>query len=411
MSTIGCKAEKDVSINSKADKLSDHTQTTISDSQFSTDESAKICKEEFELEHEILSKDSKDEKDSTTNTTPKKEETEKPEKPRKNTFIFCINCFSLLASFGFFFMCYKYSNFWEENKHIIPEGYVVPSIYDLKYLLISMFAILCLKLIIETIGKPIAKRIISPKYKAVNNPDNPEIEEMMIKKMSTSIFKLTYFILIVSIGHLIVRELDYFPKELFGRGEFHTLFYERQDLNLPEGIPHYIFYNKVKYFDIYYLTSLAYSVVDIIWLLFIYNQSSDFQLMRLHHICTISLVLFSYLTNGSPIGIVIFYLHDLTDIFVYASRIIINTCAKDGPKLFVCALLLLSFLYYRIYYFGYLIYMCYYNLAYWHIFNIFMFSFICLLIVMHLWWVYSIIKRFFYLKIEDIGKIKVAKKK
>lgn len=325
--------------------------------------------------------------------------------------LFC-DSMSLFGCSAFLYMAYKYSTFWEERKEIIPSGIVLPSVYDFRLALYSMIIITIFKLIIETASKPIIYKLADSKHIAKDNsPEALKLEKVFIKRMSTNIFKLTYFLTVVILGHFVVVNIEFFPKLLFAKGDLLELFKERPELNLPEGTPSHLFFTKPDYFNIYYMTTLAYSLVDFIWLLFINERGIEFETMRLHHICTITLVSFSYLTNGSHVGIIIFYLHDLTDIMVYLCKIVISLRISDAPKLVVCAMLLLSFLVYRMYLFGYIIYAIIMYLNYWHIFNCFLIVCLCLLFVLHCWWIYCIIKRFFYMKIEDIGKVKAAKNK
>jgi len=227
-------------------------------------------------------------------------------------------------------------------------------------------------------------------------------ERQISKKWIPVFFKLVYFTLVIIIGHFIVKDMECFPGELFGNGDIMGIF---------KGFPQQIFYHKPELFDLYYLMTLAFTITDLIWLLFIYDKQSDFSLMLLHHICTVTLVVFSYLVNSSQIGIIVFYFHDLTDIFVYLTRIAILTKIPDGMKFGTAGILLAFFIYYRIYFFSRLLYNIFLHMNDWHVFNILLFTFLTFLLIMHTYWVYSIVKRFYHAKIEDVGKVKNNKSK
>jgi len=73
--------------------------------------------------------------------------------------------------------------------------------------------------------------------------------------------------------------------------------------------------------------------------------------MMLHHVLTISLISFCYLTNHTAIGVLVTMLHDLTDISAYAIKLSVNT-SNIVLTQSLYAMLLLSWLYYRVYVFG-----------------------------------------------------------
>ena len=137
-------------------------------------------------------------------------------------------------------------------------------------------------------------------------------------------------------GYILLKQLDYFPTSLRGKGYLMKMF--------ESGYPGKFYHWKPDYFDFYYLTALGFCVTDLIWLVFIYKLQSDFVMMLLHHICTISLLSFSFLTNYSNIGCIVLILHDIGDIFVYVTRIVINTDAKSFIKLSFATLFVLIFI-------------------------------------------------------------------
>lgn len=80
-------------------------------------------------------------------------------------------------------------------------------------------------------------------------------------------------------------------------------------MNYPcQPLPHYL--------DDFYLIKLAYHVFESINVLLFHRGRHDFSEFLLHHIVTITLVGFSYVTNFIPIGAVIMLVMDTTDIFV-----------------------------------------------------------------------------------------------
>jgi hypothetical protein len=225
------------------------------------------------------------------------------------------------------------------------------------------------------------------------------------KKLCTSGFKVIYFILIVSFGYYVQYELPFFPKSLGGSGEIANMF--------DDGYPGFYFWKKSDLFDLYYMVNLTYHAIDLVWLVFIYELQTDYVMMILHHVCTISLVTFSYMSNHSNIGCIIMFLHDFSDIFVYFTRSFINTDISKIAKIVSGVSLLGVFVYTRVYVFGQAIYTIsanYSRLDCWNYMNCPLVTFLTFLYIMHLYWVYSILKKIgdgiFANKIEDTYKVK-----
>jgi hypothetical protein len=192
--------------------------------------------------------------------------------------------------------------------------------------------------------------------------------------------------LIAAFGYYVLSQTNYFPRILFGNGELSNCFIG--------GYPDWIYHKKPDLFNVYYLVALAFHLTDLIWLLWIYELQTDFRMMLVHHICTISLIIFSYLCNYSNLGSVIMFLHDFGDIFVYIARVFLNTRAPEYTKISSGILLLFVWIYTRIYVFRGIIYDIYlgFSMNYnWAIINIL--AFLCFLYVLHCYWVYLIFKK------------------
>lgn len=223
-------------------------------------------------------------------------------------------------------------------------------------------------------------------YLNTEDPEKYAIGLIYAKKNCTNVFKLFYYICISSLGYYVLSQTNFFPKELFGHGEISNCF--------AGGYPNWIYFTKPELFNVYYLVALAYHLTDLVWLLGIYELQTDFKMMLVHHICTISLVVFSYLCNYSHLGSIIMFLHDFGDIFVYIARILLNTSFPETSKTSSGIVLLIVWIYTRLYVFAGVIFSVYrgfapdYNLA---IINIIIF--LCFLYVLHIYWVYLIFKK------------------
>ncbi|KAH9286406.1 Ceramide synthase 5 [Echinococcus granulosus] len=69
----------------------------------------------------------------------------------------------------------------------------------------------------------------------------------------------------------------------------------------------------------YYMIELAYYVSGLIWV-FVEVKRKDFIVMLTHHVVTVALISFSYLTNYFRIGSVIMLLHDSADFWLEAAK-------------------------------------------------------------------------------------------
>jgi hypothetical protein len=250
---------------------------------------------------------------------------------------------------------------------------------------------------------PIVNLIVLKKYNDPKDKQNYEIGKVYKKKLATNIFKIFFYLFMTTLGFYLLSQLEYFPTSLGGEGALHKMF--------EKGFPDCMFHWKPENFEIYYMTGLGFCLTDLIWLLFIYELQTDFKMMLLHHLCTISLITFSYLTNYTNVGSIILFLHDIGDIFVYFARIIINIEVKSAFKSSSGILLVIIFIYTRIYVFGHVLYTIYTTITWkWESEMYCLYVFLCFLYMMHINWVYLILKKIytglFENKFEDTGKFK-----
>jgi hypothetical protein len=327
---------------------------------------------------------------------------EREEKITNILFSFLI----VLTGIGTSIMIYKLPEFTNDLIDKNPS-YNFPKLSDLSFTIVSVIFLIFLKILIEKLAHPISLILISNKYLNSQDEANFALGKVYIKKLSTNIFKLIFYTIMVTLGYVLLSQLDYFPRSLGGSGELMNMF--------SKGYPDAFYHWKPKYFDMYYLTALGFCVTDLIWLFFIYELQSDFVLMLLHHVCTISLISFSYLTNWSNIGCIVLFLHDVGDIFVYITRIVINTDLKSWVKLSTASGLIIVYIYTRIYVFADVIMSIIRGVTWgftWP--TISLTVFLCFLFIMHMNWVYLILKKIimglYGNKIEDPASVKKVSK-
>jgi hypothetical protein len=310
---------------------------------------------------------------------------------------------TMVGIIGSFIMIFSYDSYWSNIIMYKPEGYQIPKISDLKFCLVCIPFFVLVKCFFEY-GPPLKFMYITlaQKYKDPSN-DLFKLGKIYNKKQATSLYKVIFYSLSVIIGHYICKDIEFFDWRLGGNGDYNKL--------NAGGYPHYKFWEKPEFFDYYYLTGLSFVCTDLIWLLFIYEWSSDFYLMICHHTITITLVIFSFLTNNSAVGIMVFYLHDITDVFVYAARIGLNTDFNEIIRVTPCVGLLLSKIYCRIYCLILLILKLSGDMMADCIYVKILTNFLWILVIMHAFWIFQIAKRLFLWKFVDTAKLLLKTKK
>ena len=110
--------------------------------------------------------------------------------------------------------------------------------------------------------------------------------------------------------------------------------------------------------------------------------------MLLHHFMTVFLVGCSYLMNYMNITLLILFCHDLSDVFVHSTRVIVDT---EYSKLAFCSyvMLMISWVYMRLWVLPteLVYYTCYVNDYYYEIYGIEILGFMThVLILLHIYW-------------------------
>ena len=170
-------------------------------------------------------------------------------------------------------------------------------------------------------------------------------------KIISNFFKMMFYTFTSVLGFYYLSNEKFFPTSLLGKGSLYY-FYEQY--------PNSFFLHKPAFIDVIYHINFGYVLFDCYYL-YTQKMQSDFLLMLLHHIATISMVIISWVSNYTMIGSVIFYLHYVGDMFVYFVRLSLYIKTPDRLKVSLSVILVLVFIYTRIYVFGSLIYMLFSN--------------------------------------------------
>ena len=193
-------------------------------------------------------------------------------------FILCIFLSSILSIVLCFFIKEFNDNIkrhnlnynWPKLSELIPSLYILP-------------LIMAIKTAIELLSKGLVESCLAKKYKQPKNEEFKKLGIIYRHKLSRHIYKITYYVGITIFGYHVLHDLPYFPKSMLGNGYMSNMFLK--------GFPDSYFYERTPLFTLYYNINLAYFLNDFIFM-FIMERQSDFINMILHHICTISLILF-----------------------------------------------------------------------------------------------------------------------
>ena len=280
------------------------------------------------------------------------------------------------------------------------ENSLSNSIINYKFFYIFIYLAL-LKFLLQNAFRNITPYILKKQYKNPNDEKNYLLGKIYIKKLAIYLYKIIFYTLITSFGYYVLNQTNYFPKSLLGHGYLSNMF--------SEGYSKDFFHTKPKYFDLYYVIYLAYFSVDAIWLIFIDDEKqSDFRIMLFRHICIISLIYFSYITNYSNIGSIVLFLHTESDIFVHLTRFLLQTDAPEIIKNISGVILTINFIYVRQFVFFDVIYTIYYYHTKWKWgkITLFLWLFLVLLYLLHISWTIALLvnvwKMFRGMKLTDI---------
>ena len=295
-----------------------------------------------------------------------------------NTFWFLCILLSIVLIFASCFFINDFNN----NIKKYNLNYSWPKFSDLFPSLYFLPIVICFKLFIEYISKGFVEYCLSKKYK---QPNMKKLGDKYRHKLATHIYKIIFYTGITIFGYYILKDLPYFPKSMGGKGYISAMF-------LP-GFPNSYFHQKPPLFDFYYNINLAYFYCDFIFLL-VSERKTDFINMLLHHICAISLIIFSFITNYSNIGCLVIFCHMQSDILGHITRFIVQTDQHIFFIGFFGVAFVVDFIYMRQYVFGEMIYIIYKYITWdWGIITTMLWLFLVILYIMHLRWSILLLKK------------------
>lgn len=261
------------------------------------------------------------------------------------------------------------------------------------------------------------------KYMVQYNPKYSQQEYISrIRKCGSSLLNILFYTGLTYKIYKIIKNEPIFPSYLGGSGSLQDAILRDEltsiDPNkIKEALPSIGFNDNTEYMiktlndnimSFYYLQFGFHIAETIVHL--VSPRRSDFMEMMIHHVATLSLVLYSMLYNRTNVGVLIMFLHDISDIPVYLCKAFSDT-KFEITTIVSFVLLILGWIYFRIYALGMIIYELLLNSEGFH------FGMTCVLIVLyalHYYWLFLMFKiaynMIFNKKMEDIQEQHISDK-
>ena len=331
-------------------------------------------------------------------STKKKSTKEKYDSFWNKIFYFCLG----ISAFGIFLMVINVNKFRSKLISLNPN-YNFPKYSDFLTCIPLMLIISIVKIITQKYLIKACEKVMKKSYRFPKNEKDKELGKKYRIKLPSHAFKFSIYFLLTVMGYPILKDLDFFPKSLLGKGVLSNMFIN--------GYPNSFYLNKPPFFDFYYMFCLSYFASDFFWLIK-EDRQTDFINMLLHHICTISLIVFSHLVNYSNVGSIVLVLHMESDIFVHLTRFLLQTDFPEFIKNISGVTLVFNFLYVRVYVLGDIIRVLYVYITWKGVIDWFLIIFLSIIYLMHINWAIMLVQKMFALcfgtKLYDTREYKLS---
>ena len=115
-------------------------------------------------------------------------------------------------------------------------------------------------------------------------------------------------------------------------------------------------WKKPAYFDIWCATTMGYHLEAFFFQLS-GNKRNDFVEMMLHHVVTVSLIVFTIMVNTTDGGMIVLFVHHIGDVFISVARILVDVHTKSSVVAFLTMMVVWA--YTRLYAYPFVVYRSY----------------------------------------------------
>lgn len=168
-------------------------------------------------------------------------------------------------------------------------------------------------------------------------PAGSKARRVKVEIMAERTFRLFIYIAVTLLGLWIMKQSTFLHKYLLG------------DTYDPQYFSNYPCQALPRYLDDFYIIKFAYHLFECLSAGIFHRDRKDFSEFLLHHILTIVLVGYSYVTNVIPIGGSVMLIMDASDIFTALFKLTVDV--SDAFLMPSYVLMLTSWVYFRMWFF------------------------------------------------------------
>ena len=157
--------------------------------------------------------------------------------------------------------------------------------------------------------KRFATKILAPYFQPYCKDQKDKAKSIARSKRAAVAFAKSFYYFLNSIwGYILLKDTDFLPSILGGSGSLKNCF---ENVPYQEPIDGLLKYS---------LISMGYYVGDLFDSLLINEASNDYWEMIMHHMLTVTLFGGMIMQNQMRVGVIVAFIHNLTDIFTSISR-------------------------------------------------------------------------------------------
>lgn len=305
----------------------------------------------------------------------------------------------ILIAYGSYKLYYDIDYLKSETMALVTNGFEFYSYQSMSLSLLFCLFFVAVHYAFRVIFSKYFQKILKSKYKE----ESVDIQTAFVYKVVTNFYKFCFFTTATFIGFYTLYETEFFFDFRGGCQNFRD-FYKK-------GAPYAYEMKNKEEIGFYYNFNLGFILFDI-YLLAIQHLQSDFLIMIVHHMATISLVVFSYSSNSTAIGSMILLILYLGDVYSSFLRIVIYIDVPDYIPGTTAFIFLGVFAYTRMVIFPELIYSGYTYSPRYGITTTCLYGFLTVILLLSTVWLVMITKKLTAFcrtgKIEDIYKVKVS---
>lgn len=187
-----------------------------------------------------------------------------------------------------------------------PEAY--PQYSDLLLALGYFAGMLVAQLFFRSLFKVVAREMIPKKTRW-----SYAVWGAKVTRCCDSVFKCSYYASMTTWSFAFLRKEPWMPTVLGGTGVTRFCW--------TDGYPFQVVSTELRRF---YLTAVGFHLSEVAMLM-LETKLPDFWEMLLHHTISCTLVSYSYVLNYVRLGSLILFMHGITDVFLYASKTVVDT--------------------------------------------------------------------------------------